>query len=219
MKVYEEHEEALGVQGMVQEQKSKRFIDKLLLGYATLFFIRFDEKNKFRLLPSYGVSTPTIVDKVINCEWLSGANNSWRREIFNDFEFDENLKRYSWGEDTDTSYRVYKKYPDSLFLTPHAKIIHKGSSDGRHLKKDIIYMDYVYYTYLFYKNIDQTTKNKLIYIWSRLGRLGLDVLSSAYQSDSKIEEIKHRICAPFYCLKHIKEIRAGDLEFFNKGLR
>ena len=217
LKVYEEKPDALGVQGFIQNRKrEKKFIDRLSGIYNRLFYIQLDEKNKFRLLPSYGVSWPSFVDKIINCEWLSGANNSYRKEILEEFRWDENLKKIN---DIDLPYRIFKKYPSSLFMTPYAKLIHKGSPGGRNPKRELVYMDEIYYLYLFYKNIDQNLKNKLIYLWGRVGRMIRRTIFWVLKpSKSKLVEIKYALGAIFTCMKHIREIKKGDLEFFNKGL-
>lgn len=219
LKVHKEKPDALGVQGLIQRKKEKGVISLFRKIFNKLFYIYLDEKNKCRLLPSLGVSFPSFVDEIITCEWLSGANQSYKKEILEEFKFDENLKKYSQGEDIDMSYRIFKKYPRSLFMTPYARFIDKGSQEGRIPKTELIYMDEIYLLYLFYKNIDQNFKNKLIYIWSRIGRIIFNIIFSILKSRSKLTEIKYRIGALFYCMKHIREIKEGDLEFFNKGLR
>ena len=219
LKIYKEKSKALGVQGFIQNQKKEKwFIGTLSRIYDRIFFIHLDEKNKFRLLPSYGVSWPSFVDEIINCEWLSGANNSYRKEILEKFKFDENLKKIGFC-DEDLPYRIFKKYPNSLFMTPHAKLIHKGSLEGRNPKKELVYMEEIYYLYLFYKNIEQTVKNKIIYVWSRLGRLIYKmILWTLKPSKSKLIEIRYVILAILCCIKHISEIKEGQLEFFNEQL-
>jgi GT2 family glycosyltransferase len=220
LKVYKEKLDAMGVQGLIQNlKKEKKFIDRLIGIYNRIFYIQLDEKNKFRLLPSLGVSFPSFVDEVINCEWLSGANNSHKKEILEEFRWDENLKKYGQGDDIDLPYRIFKKYPNSLFMTPYAKLIHKGSPEGRNPKRELVYMEEIYYLYLFYKNIEQTLKNKLIYLWSRVGRIIRKMIFLTLKpSKSKLVEIKYTLGAIFSCMKHIRKIKKGDLEFFNKGL-
>jgi len=221
LKVYKEKPGAMGVQGLIQdvEKEEKTTSLRSILGRLHLIS-SFNEKNKCRVFPSLTVSYPypSFVDEVINCEWLSGANQSYKREILEEFRWDENLKKYSLSEDLDTSYRIFKKYPHSLFMTPYAKLIHKTSQEGRHPKRDVIYMDVIYLTYLFYKNIDQNLKNKLIYWWSRMGRMIFSIAFSIARSKSKLTEIKYVLGAPIYCMKHIREIKKGDLEFFNEVL-
>ena len=78
----------------------------------------------------------------------------------------------------------------------------------------------VYDLYLFYKIIDQTIKNKLLYLWGRIGRTIYKVISPILRpSKLKVMEIKYLIGAYICCMKHIREIKKGDLEFFNNGLK
>ena len=71
--------------------------------------------------------------EIINCEVLNGSNCSYKRKILEKFRFDENLKRYSYSEDHDLSYRIYRKYPRSLYQTPHAKLVHIWSKFTLHI--------------------------------------------------------------------------------------
>jgi len=83
------------------------------------------------------METPIILSKIINCEWLSGSNMALKRNVLNEFRFDENLTKYSFGEDKLLSHSIFQKYPNSLFITPYAKIIHKVSEGGRMEDKEL----------------------------------------------------------------------------------
>jgi glycosyltransferase involved in cell wall biosynthesis len=221
IKVYNEKPNALGVQGYnCSERKGKGVIASFGRAFIKLFQISsFQEEYKCRLLPSICVTSPyPNIKKIISCEWLSGAS-TYKRSILEEIKSDENLKKYGWNEDQDLSYRIFKKHPGSLFLTPYAKYWHEGTKSGRLPNKELIYMAEVYDLYLFYKVIDQNFKNKLIYLRSRMGRIALKVALILKRSGSKPTEIKHVIEAPFYCIKHIKEIKKGDLRFFNETLK
>jgi len=220
LKVYKEKPDTLGVQGLIQSKRDDRVIVKFADAFKKVFYIYSKEKNRCRVSPSFGVTYPSFCDEIIECEWLSGANHSYRKQILQDFKFDEKLKKYSYDEDTDISYRIFKKYPGSLFMTPHAKLIHKASEEGRHLRKEVIYINTVYQTYLFYKNIDQNLKNKLIFLWNRIGHLIVNIGDLILgHSKEKFLKLKYIIDAYIICMTHIKEIKKGDLEFFNKELR
>lgn len=70
-----------------------------------------------------------------NVKIFSGCNMSYRREVFKDFKFDENLKGYCFMEDVDFSFRVSQNH--SLVQTSNATLVHKfapTSHDG--LKKE-----------------------------------------------------------------------------------
>lgn len=217
LKVYEKNPNALGVQGLIEGLKKGNIF---ILMFNKLFYLGFNEKNRCRVLPSFNNTRAFFVDKIIECEWLSGANQSYKKEIFEEFKYDENLKRYSYGEDLDLSYRIFKKYSNSLFMTPYAKLIHKTSQEGRLQKRELVNMGEIYKCYLFHKNINQTFMNKLIFLWSRIGyliiRLGAIVIKTNRLGE--VSQLKYLIGAYILCMRRIKEIKKGDLQFFNKGL-
>jgi glycosyltransferase involved in cell wall biosynthesis len=130
MEVFMEHPNALGVQGhIVNLSTDNRFSQTV----NRLFFLNHFVKDKCGFL-----EYPVILTKTINCEWLSGANMTYKREVFDEFQFDENLGKYSYMEDMLFSYQLFKKYRKSLFITPYAKCIHKGSevyTENKELKK------------------------------------------------------------------------------------
>jgi len=220
IKIYSEYPNALGVEGMVISEipaggEKIKFIFTQLLG--KLFYLGFREQNKCRLLPSMGVTYP-MEEKICNCQWLSGCSSTFRKKILEEIKPDENLKKYSDNEDLDLSYRIFKKYPNTLFLAPKAKCHHKESKKGRLVKKDLIYMSQIYRLYLFFKLIDQNLKNKLIYFWSRIIGGMIFKIISVLNLKSSPSEVISLIKAYFLCLKHIEEIKNGDLNFFNEKL-
>lgn len=218
IRVYREKPHALGVAGLVQKKEKIRIRSRFGGLFNKLFFIYSKEKSKCKIFPSLGVSYPLFAEGVVSCEWLSGVA-TYRRTIFEEFKFDENLKKYAWGEDQDISYRIFKKYPASLFMTPFAKYTNRVSHKGRMPSREQFYMEEIYPLYLFYKIIDQKVKNKVIYIWSRIGRLLFNILIAILRSKAKCKEIIYRIWAIIFCMKHIREIREGDLRFFNNMLK
>lgn len=215
--IFKEYPKALGVGGKIIETKKKvlRFIVAEILG--RVFYLGFREKNKCRQLPSLGV-TYLVEDKIVNCEWLGGASMAYRKEVFDLVKFDENLKKYSWGEDSDLSYRIFKKYPYSLYVAPQAKYLHKLSPTGRIPKRELVHMGEIYYLYLFYKIIDQSFKNKLIYLWSKVGIIIFKIVS-LFALKANIMEIVYLFEAFIICIKHVREIKKGDLAFFNDTLK
>lgn len=77
----------------------------------------------------------------------------------------------------------------------------------------------VYGLYLFFKNFTPDFFNKLIYLWSRIGKiiLGMGRLFS-HPSRENVKEIFCITEAYVYCLKHKREIKSGNLEFYNRSL-
>jgi len=133
---------------------------------ATMFFLFKFRNGKFQ--PS---GWPTFVrkgvDKITSVECLSGSNMAFRREIFNEFEFDENLKGYSFMEDDDISYRVSRKYQN--IYTPFARLIHNVSPAARDKEYERMKMTVENHYYLFKKNFPQTLKHKFAFWWSVVG--------------------------------------------------
>lgn len=210
---FESNASALGMSGrtigdLYERNKVKFYVAQII---GKFFLLGFNEKNQCRVLPSMGVTSP-LGEKVISSQWLSGAS-SYRRRVFSEFSFDENLKKYSWGEDTDFSYRVYKKYPGTLFFNPKVKYFHNLSELGRAMGRERAYMEEVYNLYLFYKLIPRNFKNKLAYIWGRVGSIVFKVLKLRFS------DIYFSISAMAFSLRHIKEIKKGNLYFFNKTLK
>lgn len=74
---------------------------------------------------------PYSLTKTVNCEYLHGSNFGVRRYLLAEFCWDERLKKYSYLEDVLFSHTVYRKYPDGLYITPHAVCIHKHSMEAR----------------------------------------------------------------------------------------
>ena len=209
LKIYKEKQNALGVQGFITNGYHRSKMDSI----SKNFYVGHVEKNRCRVLPSTQTTYPFYIDKIISCEWLSGSNQSYKKEVFKEFKFDENLKKYAYKEDVDFSYRIFKKYPKSLFMTPYAKLVHNVSVAGRLLGKKIINLKEINSVYFFFKNINQTLKNKMIFLWSRIGYLICDL---AFNPNKRIIHFKYRIEAYILCIKHLEEIKRGYLEFFHK---
>jgi GT2 family glycosyltransferase len=121
LNTYNEHPYALGVQGYI----TNGYVPSPLKNILRRFLIySYREKDGCSVLPNGNTSYPYEPDHVISCKWLSGCNNSWKRKVFDEFQFDNNLLGYSFNEDVDFSNRVYKKYPGSLLMTPKARLVH-----------------------------------------------------------------------------------------------
>ena len=217
LKVFKDEPFALGIEGRVSStQKQAKFISFFVQLLGKLFRLGFREKDRCRVLSSLGV-TYSWGDKVINCQWLSGAS-VFKRNIFSEFKYDESLKKYSDGEDLDFSYQIYKEYPDALFLAPRAIYLHKTSSAARASSKERIYMKEIYYLYLFYKFMEQSFINKLMYLWARFGEVIFKTIS-IITLRVRPQEFIYLIGAYGFCLRHLREIKNKDLDFFNKSLR
>jgi glycosyltransferase involved in cell wall biosynthesis len=123
--VFTKYMNALGVQGWnINARKIKTH--PILKAIQKFFYLQHYVKNSCKY-----TEYPYSLTKTINCEYLHGSNFAIKKKVLNEFEFDENLKKYSYMEDLLFSYSIYQKYSGSLFITPYAKCIHKTSEKGR----------------------------------------------------------------------------------------
>jgi glucosyl-dolichyl phosphate glucuronosyltransferase len=142
--------------------------------------------------------------------------------VLHEFCFDTNLKRWGFMEDLNFSYRVYKKYPQSLYAVPSAKIIHKASKEARMPNRTSIYMTTIYWFYVFFKDVfENSVLNLIAFLWALTGNLvavtgGLIVKRKP----------KHEWWTLIYLLKsyitafrNLRNILMHRLEFFNKKLK
>jgi len=226
LKTYKNYPNAVGVQGyIINIPKLEKFSLKLRNQLRKMFFLYCLEKDRCRVFPSGENTYPNQVSKVIECQWLAGCNQSFKFEALRNNKFDENLKRYSFLEDVELSYKLFKKHPSSLYMTPYAKVFHKWSKVERLPIELLTYIQTINRTYFFYKHIEQTLQNKIIFIWSSIGRIVFlslisvtRMLSLKRSLRSEIRYIRIVIKSYIYTLKHLKEIKMGNLEFFNKML-
>ena len=92
--------------------------------------------------------------------------------------------------------------------------------ESRTLGREPVYMREVYGLYLFYKLFKPTFKNILIYLWSRVGRFMITFGRIVFkQPAGGLAELWHLVGGYHFCLRHIRELKHGDLNFFNKTLK
>ena len=111
----------------------------------------------------------TMLDKIKEdtyTKWLPGGGTVWRKDIFNEFKFDENIKGYGFAEDLDFSYRVGKRY--NLISLAGAKLIHKphpvyGSDNISYGISEVVNR-----FYFINKHVEFS---KILFYWACLGKL------------------------------------------------
>jgi glycosyltransferase involved in cell wall biosynthesis len=204
LEVFDMFPNALGVQGTVVNFKYSHLENAI----KKVFYYWHVEIGKCRMLPSGKTTHACFPDKIIPCEWLFGLNVAYRKKVFDEFSFNEKLIGYSLGEDKEFSYKIHKKYPNSLFQTPHAKTYH-DASPTKDSDKRLSHIITAYPISFFYNNIEQTLKNKLIFIWSELGRIALRILWALPDAAS----IKHIITSYIKTIRHIENVKKEDFSF------
>lgn len=177
-----------------------------------IFRIECFEENKMRVLSAYGATYPHTLTKIIDTQWLSGFNMVFKKKICKEFSFDEKLTRYALGEDFDFTYRINKKYPGSLILTPKAKLVHRASLAERMPTEKLAYMNQINHFYFNYKNFNSNIKEKTIFIWCLTGITILRALL-ILKKRRIVEWLKLKlfIKSLIYTIRNLAEIRRGNL--------
>jgi glucosyl-dolichyl phosphate glucuronosyltransferase len=122
-----------------------------------------------------GFFTETVVTSadVRKVEAFIGWFMSFRRRVFDEERFDENLRGYAYKEDVDFSYRVLKR-GYVLVQTPRARIVHRRTPSERLPAFELQRMILANQFYLHRKNMPHTLKYKAALYWALLGMLVLN---------------------------------------------
>lgn len=161
LEVFRKYPNALGVQGWITNSKKGK-LDRFSQILNRVFLLDRAAKDSCKFS-----EYPAILTKVINCESLSGANMTYKREVFDELKFDESLKKYCYMEDVLFSHSIFKKYPKGLFITPYAKCIHKSSEAGRIESKELKKLKNKHRKYVLVKLFG--LKGLLLYYWQSIG--------------------------------------------------
>lgn len=183
------------------------FFGKMENFLKKLFFIRYYENNA-RIISAYGNTYPNNLKNTIKAQWLPGVNMVYKKEVFNEQKFDENLLGYTVAEDIDFSYRLSKRYPNSIFITPFAKITHRASMVERYPTEKMAYINQIDHFYFNYKNLNKNFAQKIIFIWSLLGISFLRTLNMTIKP-TKINYLKWKYFfnSLYYCIKNTDNIK------------
>lgn len=222
MKIYYEHPDAFIVQGNIEKKNSIDEITKMWNAvwdsYYKFFYLCRLVRNKKEVLPSGKNIAPLECDTVINCQWASGGCSSIKKEVLHEFSFDEKLIKYSYCEDVDFSYRVYKRYPKSIYLAPKAKLLYNGSFNKSTPVKKAVIMEKAYNLYFVSKNLGKNI-NYVLFFWSELGMFLQDLiffmLFIRKQGRYCSLRLIYSLYAYYICIKHFFRIKNLDIEYIN----
>ncbi len=213
--LFERRTDIVGVQGYIEQGVRSPWREFL----HRIFGLYHLEPNACRVLPSVSATYPSILKEELACEWMSGSNQVYRLEVLEEETWDESLWKYADGEDLDLSYRIHRRHPGKLLITPDARVVHDEVSTARVVGYELILMREVYGWYLFNKLFSGSLRLLLRYIWSRIGRLLLTVgVFLAGRRSGAWSEVSSTVAAYWFVLRHRRAIARGILEDFNSQL-
>ena len=220
LKVYESRPDAIGVQGLITDPKVllnlKSPAGRLENQISKTFFLSHYQENTWTIMPSINDVFPFPLATIISTQRLQGCC-SYRRKILDAFRYDENLEGWSFLEDFDLSYRIYKSKVGSLYITPEAKLIHREHAHMSSSLKTESYKKIVNRAYMFFKLIERLPRNYAIFCWSIFGFLLTTIVGTILgRREEKTKWVPiYLIAATFHTLKHLKDVQQLDLKFLS----
>ncbi|MBI4843141.1 MAG: hypothetical protein HY809_02300 [Nitrospirae bacterium] len=115
---------------------------------------------------------------------LYGGLTSYRREVFDEFKFDENFIDYGLSEDFDFSFRVSRKH--KVVISPKARLEHIGSDTGRKNGRKIRESLILSLNYFFRKNLKKNPYNYLSFMWLITGLIVDALMIAMYKRDPEL---------------------------------
>lgn len=215
------NETALGVEplGIIDKKllSSKLASGKAWNTLAKILMLSYSEKNRYCVRRSGESIFPSNITRPMLAQRLRGFAMCYRASVLKKYSFDTNLKRWGYLEDLDFSYRVQSSNPNSLYAIPHAKVLHKVSSESRMHADLQTQMRTIYRFYIFFKTKShESILNVPTFMLAQLGHLieavtRLTITRSGQDSWELIYFLRSYVLA----FTNLRDILKADLEFFN----
>ncbi len=119
-------------------------------------------------------------NNLIESNMLSGGVSAWRREVFDNVEFDV-ANEFHMFEDIDFSTRVARHFGNRLFINPNARLAHYCSPVNRDVL-DIRQRRKVRECFTYYKKRKDWANAAISFYWLLLGMF----LEAIFQSFSSV---------------------------------
>lgn len=126
-----------------------------------------------RVRPGFWIEGVSVAAGVRRIEAFVGFFMSYRRAVFEDERFDENLAGYGHKEDIDFSYRVSRRW--ILVKTPRARCHHLKVQTSRMPAFHLMRMNLANQFYLHRKNMPQDLRHRSALWWGLLGLFLLNI--------------------------------------------
>lgn len=169
--------EAKGLTGAYYKHSSTWSFKKLVGLFFGVF--SFSMSNVVLKSGSYDFVRGANLSRVHNIQWLFGCNMVIKREVFDSLSFNVNFKKGSFGEDVMFTYKIYKKWPSSLFYLPELEVFHSDIQTGK-ASELVTQRMKIIYRYIFWRRevYEGSVLNVFAYIWAQFGLFGLDLIQT-----------------------------------------
>jgi len=154
--------------GTLTNYKNSMTVSEITKLYLKRLFLLSHPYGTGKFYKSGFASIPLGQPCFLQTEMLSGGLTGYRKEIFSNLKFDDNVTGYSYMEDEDFSKRL--SFKNKSFYNPKAKCFHNHTAGGRGSVIENRKMLLVNHRYFFKKNFNSYTGCKAIpHYWSILG--------------------------------------------------
>lgn len=194
-KVFKKYPYFMGGMGKITNEEGQSdgrwlpFREELYSLLCRFFFLQNGKSDGTFTLAGFS-NNPCYTDKFIETEVLSGGITAYRKQVFQEFTFDEQLTGYSAMEDQDFSRRVSYKY--KLFFQPESRCLHlhgKGGREGnitRHRKQIM-----VNFRYFFFKNFYPHNRYSLLaHYWAIFGLFVQSAMFLLFRPKQEFQTLK-----------------------------
>ena len=146
--------------------------------FERIFLVNTHEPN--RILRSGFQGKISVVNENHRADWLIGCAMVFRKNIFEEFMFDERFSGYARYEDADFTYRVSKMY--KMFVVADAKVRHLNKVEGLDFSFSLGKMEVINKIYFVKKHRDLSL---VLCYWALFGILLNNILKNIFYGDRR----------------------------------
>ncbi|MBI4680351.1 MAG: glycosyltransferase family 2 protein, partial [Nitrospirae bacterium] len=176
LEIHKKYPEIYGLSGIITNLK---------IGWTETFIRKIFEIGIFADKRIFVYSNPKYHNyEVVEVAFLPGGLTSFKKEVFQDFQFDENFLQYGLSEDVDFSFRVSQRY--KIAITPKARLMHicseSGKADDGKFRENLVLSMH----YFFRKNLRKNIFNYFCFTWLNVGFIYNAVLMAVFKHDFNV---------------------------------
>lgn len=170
---FKENANMLGCCGIITNPPTQSFIYKAMF---TIFHRGIFKDKRIEVHGNFSGYNNNLIES----NMLSGGISAWRREVFDNVEFDV-ANEFHMFEDIDFSTRVARHFGNRLFINPNARLAHYCSPVNRDVL-DIRQRRKVRECFTYYKKRKDWANAAISFYWLLLGMF----LEAIFQSFSSV---------------------------------